>query len=138
MSDTVDEARARLMHRAHAGVSEVTTITVTPREIDDLIETASKNRDGRANALREAAARYSRVANPAPDGQPRTLRDYLNRYDNPAVGLAAELMKKDSERKLMHAMLTEAGIASESRSGEGICLIGRLAVLVNLVKGAHT
>lgn len=68
---------------------------------------------------------------------PKSLAEYIGRYDDPAVGLAAELMKKDNERRLMHELLTEAGVPTTSRSGEGICLIGRLAVLVSRKEWGH-
>lgn len=59
----------------------------------------------------------------------KTLQTYLTRYETP-VGLAAELLKKDQERRVLHEMLTAAQIPAESKSGEAICLIGRLAVLI--------
>ena len=59
--------------------------------------------------------------------QKQELREALG-----VTGLAAELLKKDLERKAMHEMLSEAGIPEHSNgSGEGICLLGRLAVLID-------
>lgn len=54
-----------------------------------------------------------------------TLREAIG-----VVGLSAELLKKDEERKTMHNMMN--GIVPEVSNGsqEGICLIGRLGILV--------
>lgn len=46
------------------------------------------------------------------------------------TGMAAELLKLHEERKLMHQMLTDAGIPETSADGERTCLIGRLGVAV--------
>jgi hypothetical protein len=55
------------------------------------------------------------------------------RYGDDTIGFVAELAKKNDERKLMHAILTDAGIASETPQGRGLCLVARLAMLAEKV-----
>lgn len=73
-------------------------------------------------------------------GEGSSLNGVLRRYGfDPAagdwqtkrgtvVGIAAELAKKNAERRLMHEWLTEAGIPEQTSNGEGVCLLGRLAI----------
>jgi hypothetical protein len=54
----------------------------------------------------------------------------LQRYKGDSPGFVAELAKKNAERKLLHEMLSEAGIPSETHQGRELCLLARLALLV--------
>lgn len=50
------------------------------------------------------------------------------RYEGNPVGFVAELSKKNQERKLMHEILTSAGIPSQTTDGRDLCLLARVAV----------
>jgi hypothetical protein len=61
-----------------------------------------------------------------PDEDYARLRE---RYGTDTVGFVAELAKKNSERKLMHQMLTTYGIPSETPEGRALCLLARLGIM---------
>lgn len=55
------------------------------------------------------------------------LTERYGRAEFPLRSMAAELAKKNAERRMMHERLTEAGIP-EKMGDEAICLIGRLEI----------
>lgn len=52
-----------------------------------------------------------------------------SRYGENPIGFVAELGKKNYERKMMHEMLTTAGVPSQTEQGRELCLLARLAIL---------
>jgi hypothetical protein len=79
----------------------------------------------------------------APRGASATLADIQRRYASITpdqrtrealgiTGLSAELLKYHAERKLIHEMLTAAGIPEVSNGeGERICLLGRIGIALD-------
>jgi hypothetical protein len=86
------------------------------------------------------------VAVTAPKGASATLADIEQRYsrvemtqelreDSGVTGLSAELLKYHAERKLIHEMLTAAGIPEVSAGeGERVCLIGRIGIALDRLR----
>lgn len=53
----------------------------------------------------------------------------LDRYKGDSPAFVAELAKKNAERKLLHEMLTEHGIPTQTHQGRELCLLARVALL---------
>lgn len=56
------------------------------------------------------------------------------RYGDDSIGFVAELAKKNAERKVMHGILSDAGIPDTTPEGRALCLVARLAMLAEAVR----
>jgi hypothetical protein len=62
--------------------------------------------------------------------EPARYDSLIRRYGENPIGIVAELAKKNQERKLMHEMLTAYGIAGTTSEDRELCLVARLAILL--------